>query len=64
MYDIENVEPNMEQTTLPPPLPDDRFYFASDERDPDANHAIRVFSEAGGVFLTELLEMEDRRGFG
>jgi hypothetical protein len=60
-YDIENVEPNMEQTTLPRPLPNDRFYIATDERDPDA---LRVFSEAGGVFLSELLEIEDRRGFG
>ena len=60
-YDIENVEPDMEQITLLPPLPNDRFYIATDERDPDA---LRIFSEAGGVFLTELLEMEDRRAFG
>ena len=60
-YDIENVEPDMEQTILPPPLPNDRFYVATDERDPDA---LRIFSEAGGVFLSELLEMEDRREFG
>jgi hypothetical protein len=60
-YDIENVEPDMEQTAFPPPLPDDRFYVATDERDPDA---LRVISDAGGVFLTELLEMEDRRTFG
>jgi hypothetical protein len=60
-YDIGNVDPDMEQTTLPLPLPNDRFYVATDERDPDA---LRVFSEAGAVFLTELLEMEDRRAFG
>ena len=60
-YDIENVEPDMEQTILAPPLPNDRFYVATDERDPDA---LRVFREAGGVFLTELLEMEDKREFG
>jgi hypothetical protein len=60
-YDIENVEPDVEQTTLPLPLPNDRFYVATDERDPDA---LRVFSEAGGVFLTDLLEMEDNRAFG
>jgi hypothetical protein len=60
-YDIENVEPDMEQIAFPPPLPDDRFYVATDERDPDA---LRVISDAGGVFLTELLEMEDRRAFG
>ena len=60
-YDIENVDPDPEQTILPPPLPNDRFYLATDERDPDA---LRVFGEAGGVFLNELLEMEDRRAFG
>jgi len=60
-YDIENVEPDMRQTLFPPPLPEDRFYVATDERDPDA---LRVISDAGGVFLTELLEMEDRRKFG
>jgi hypothetical protein len=60
-YDIEDVEPDMEQTAFPAPLPDDRFYVATDERDPDAR---RVISDAGGVFLTELLEMEDRRMFG
>jgi hypothetical protein len=60
-YDIEDVEPDMEQITFPPPLPDDRFYVATDERDP---HALQVIREARGVFLTELLEMEDRRTFG
>lgn len=65
-FDSEDVEPstsNMEQPEIiyPPPLPDDRFYVATDERDPDA---LRVISDAGGVFLTELLEMEDRRTFG
>ncbi len=60
-YDIEDVEPDMEQTAFPAPLPDDRFYVATDERDPDAR---RVISDAGGVLLTELLEMEDRREFG
>ena len=60
-YDIENTMPDIEQIVLHPPLPDDRFYVATDERDPDA---LRVISEAGGVFLGELLEMEDRRAFG
>ena len=60
-YDIDNVEPDMEQMVFPPPLPDDRFYVATDERDPDA---VRVIRDAGGVFLNELLEMEERRAFG
>ncbi|SRR6266849_3290202 len=60
-YDIEDVEPDMNQIAFPPPLPDDRFYVATDERNPDA---VRVISDAGGVFLSDLLEMEDRRTFG
>src|SRR6266849_677621 len=60
-YDIEDVEPDMNQIAFPPPLPDDRFYVATDERNPDA---VRVISDAGGVFLSDLLEMEDRRAFG
>jgi hypothetical protein len=60
-YDIGDVEPNLEQTTLQPPLPDDRFYIATDERDPDA---LRMIRDAGGVLLSDLLEMEDKRAFG
>ena len=60
-FDTENVERDMEQIMFPPPLPDDRFYVATDERNPDA---LRVISDAGGVFLNELLEIEDRRTFG
>jgi hypothetical protein len=60
-HDIKNVEPDLDQTAIPPPLPDDKFYVATDERDPDA---VRVIRDAGGVFLTDLLEMEDRRALG
>jgi hypothetical protein len=60
-FDIEDVEPDMEQISFPPPLPDDRFYVSTDERN---TNALRVINDAGGVFLTELLEMEDRRAFG
>jgi len=61
MCDIKNVKPMMEQLTLPPPLPGDRFFIATDERDPDA---LRVISDAGGVYLTDLLKMEDKRKYG
>ena len=60
-YDIENVEPDMDQIALHPPRPGDRFYVATDERDPDA---LRVIQDGGGVFLSDLLEMEDRRTVG
>ena len=60
-FDIEDVEPDIEQIVFPPPLPEDRFYVATDERNTDA---LQVISDAGGVFLSDLLEMEDRRAFG
>jgi hypothetical protein len=60
-YDIEGVEPNPELSTLSPPLPNDRFFVATDERDPDAMEVIR---KEGGVFLSDLLTMEDRRKYG
>ena len=60
---IEDVEPDKDKELIafPPPLPDDRFYVSTDERDPDA---LRVISDAGGVFFTDLIEMEDRRAYG
>ena len=60
-YDIEGVEPNPELSTLSPPLPNDRFYVATDERDPDA---VEVIRKEGGVFLSDLLTMNDRRRYG
>jgi len=57
-YDIEGVEPNLEQITLPPPLENDRFFVATDEPDPNTRQVIRG---AGGVLLSDLLTMEDRR---
>jgi hypothetical protein len=59
-YDIEGVEPNLEQITLPPPLENDRFFVATDEPDPNARQVIR---DAGGVLLSDLLTKEDRREF-
>jgi len=60
-YDIEGVEPNPELSALSPPLPNDRFYVATDERDPDA---VEVIRKEGGVFLSDLLTMNDRRKYG
>jgi hypothetical protein len=28
-YDLEGAQPDFEQLTLPPPLPDDRFFVAT-----------------------------------
>jgi len=60
-YDFEGVEPNPELSTLSPPLPSDPFFAATDERDP---HDLEVIRKAGGVFLSDLLTMEDRREYG
>ena len=60
-YDFEGAEPDMEQVTVPPPMPGDPFYVATDERDPEA---LKVITEAGAVLLSDLLTMDDRREFG
>ena len=60
-YDVEGVEPNPELSVLSPPLPNDRFYVSTDERDPNA---VEVIRKEGGVFLSDLLTIEDRRKYG
>jgi hypothetical protein len=60
-YDIEGAKPDTEQITVPPPLPNDFFYVATDERDPEA---VKVISNAGAIMLSDLLTMDDRRVFG
>jgi hypothetical protein len=60
-YDLQGTRPNLEQIMLSPPLPDDYFYVATDERSPEGLKAIR---DAGAVLMMDLLTMEDRRDFG
>jgi hypothetical protein len=60
-YDLQGTRPDLEQITLSPPLPDDYFYVATDERSPEGLEAIR---DAGAVLMVDLLTMEDRRDFG
>jgi len=60
-YELENIKPDMDQIKVPPPLPDDKFYVATDESDPEA---LKVISEAGAVFFSDLITIEDRRIFG
>jgi len=60
-YALEGAKPDMEQITLPPPLRDDMFYVATDERDPEA---LKVISDTGAIFFSALLTNEDRRAFG
>lgn len=60
-YDLQGTKPDLEQITLPPPLPDDPFYVATDERSPEG---LKVIREAGAVLMMDLITMEDRRDFG
>jgi hypothetical protein len=60
-YDLDGIKPDLEQTTLTLPLPDDPFYVATDERDPDAR---RIIADNGAIFISDLLTMEDRRKYG
>lgn len=60
-YNIEDVQPDLEQSSLPPPRPEDPFFVATDERDPDAR---RKIAAAGALFMSDLLTMENRQTFG
>ena len=60
-YQLEDTKPDMEQVTLSPPLPDDKFYVATDERDLEA---LKEISEAGAIFFSDLITIDDRRAFG
>ncbi|KAI9450389.1 hypothetical protein BJY52DRAFT_179566 [Lactarius psammicola] len=58
---IDGAKPDPEQTAFPPPRAEDPFFVATDERDPDAR---RKIADAGAVFVSDLLTMEDRNAFG
>ena len=60
-WDIDDVRPDPEQTTLLPPRAEDPFFVATDEHDPDAR---REIADAGAIFVYDLLTIEDRRAFG
>ena len=60
-YPLPGVTANEEQLTLDPPKPDDKFYVATDERNPDA---LKLFREQGAILLPDLMRMADRRLFG
>ena len=50
-YPLPGVTANEEQLTLDPPKPDDKFYVATDERDPVA---LKVIADNGAIFLDDL----------
>ena len=60
-YPIPDIEINPALNTSPPPVSGDRFYVATDERDPAA---LAHFRSQGAVLLPDLLNQADRRTFG
>jgi len=60
-YDLDGVKPDLDQSTLDIPLPDDPFYVATDERDPTSR---QVIADGGAIFISDLLTMDDRRRYG
>ena len=60
-YPVPGVVANAEQLSLDPPKVGDKFYVATDERDPDA---LKIIADNGAIFLDDLLTMADRRVFG
>ncbi|EIW85510.1 hypothetical protein CONPUDRAFT_162695 [Coniophora puteana RWD-64-598 SS2] len=60
-YNVPNVIPNIAFYQREPPKEGDKFYIATDERDP-ANLA--YLREHGAVLIADLLTDEDRRAFG
>lgn len=60
-YDVPYAEPDSSVVTLEPPESDDKYYIATDERDPDN---LKYLREQGAVLISDLLTKEDRREFG
>jgi hypothetical protein len=60
-YDVPDAQPDSTVVTLDPPEPGDKYYIATDERDPEN---LKYLEEQGGVLITDLLTIEDRREFG
>ncbi|KZV61940.1 hypothetical protein PENSPDRAFT_270835 [Peniophora sp. CONT] len=60
-YKVPDIEPNLSIVSKDAPRPDDPFYLATDERDPEA---LRTFAQGGALRLADLLTMDDQRELG
>ncbi|KAG8961209.1 hypothetical protein FRC03_005673 [Tulasnella sp. 419] len=58
---IRDVEPDKDYLILSPPLADDPFFLATDEKDPRIRKWLK---RQGAVLIEDLLTPEDRREFG
>ncbi|KAG8216527.1 hypothetical protein J3R82DRAFT_6643 [Butyriboletus roseoflavus] len=61
VYNVPDAHPDLSLVTLDPPNPDDKYYIATDERDPENLNYLR---EQGAVLISDLLTKEDHREFG
>ncbi|KAH0834894.1 hypothetical protein J3R83DRAFT_10540 [Lanmaoa asiatica] len=61
VYNVPDAHPDPSIVTLDPPNPDDRYYIATDERDPEN---LKYLRDQGAVLITDLLTKEDHRQFG
>ncbi|KAN0086013.1 hypothetical protein V8E55_007147 [Tylopilus felleus] len=61
VYNVPDAQPDSSLVTLDPPNPDDKYYIATDERDPDNLTYLR---EQGAVLISDLLTKEDHREYG
>ncbi|KAG8903163.1 hypothetical protein FRB99_003664 [Tulasnella sp. 403] len=60
-FDVPDVVPDQSLLALPPPNPNDPFFLATDEREPQS---LKYIKENGGVLIGDLLTVEDRQQFG
>ncbi|KAF8555820.1 hypothetical protein OG21DRAFT_1410330 [Imleria badia] len=61
VYDVPDAHPDPLLVTLDPPNLDDKYYIATDERDPNNLQFLR---DQGAVLITDLLTNEDHREYG
>ncbi|KAF8126161.1 hypothetical protein EV363DRAFT_1174586 [Boletus edulis] len=60
-YDVPDAHPDPLLVTLDPPKPNDKYYIATDERDPNNLQYLR---DQRAVLITDLLTQEDHREYG
>ncbi|KAH7930947.1 hypothetical protein BV22DRAFT_1077535 [Leucogyrophana mollusca] len=60
-YPVPGISPDTSIRHRDPPKDGDRFFVATDERDPEK---LRFFSDNGAIMIKELMTYEDRHEFG
>ncbi|KAH7921544.1 hypothetical protein BV22DRAFT_1019154 [Leucogyrophana mollusca] len=60
-YNVPGVQPDLSVLQMEPPEDGDKFYIATDERNPEN---LAYLESQGGLLISDLLTKEDRREFG